>query len=85
MPKAPVSVSLSAQVGDIHISAAEVAWADVESAAASILALSARLRAKHPELRSIVETVPGGTAATTVVDDDYADEGRRRLGFNVRA
>lgn len=77
------SASLTATVGDLEISLADVAWEDVESAAREILALAGRLRHSHPELRSIVECVPGSTAATPVVDDDYADDGRR-LGFHVR-
>lgn len=75
---------VSVVVGDIHIQVDSVALDEVEDMGAKLVAISEKLRRKHPQLRSIVECVPGGTMATSYVDDDWCDDGRKgRVGFTA--
>lgn len=75
------SVTVTATVGDIEIAVESVALDEAEAMAGQLLKIAASLRKKHPQLRSYVETVPGGMP-TEVVDDDWSEEGRR-VGFTA--
>lgn len=75
------SVTVTATVGDIEIAVESVALEEAEAMAGQLLKIATALRKKHPQLRSYVETVPGGTP-TEVVDDDWQDDSRR-VGFTM--
>ncbi|MHB1065751.1 MAG: hypothetical protein ACYC1Z_14900 [Georgenia sp.] len=66
-------------VGGACVSVDRVPWGDAERILVELVALTDRVRARCPSLRSVVEVVPGGAP----VDVSEWDEpsGRRAVGF----